>query len=220
MDMDIDVIPALSLMESKPVIVKEGEYRPYVKDGQKLGLQEVLRELQGYDRIYFLDLDGIEYDRPQTDSIRKMSTRKKIWADIGARDSKGITDAFIAGADRAVLSTKTISSKDNILDSIELSDSLVLSIDYKDDIISPSKKIREMGVKGISQFCLDQGIDTIVFSDLSGDRFQRSHLQLLPTGDYDLFVGGISRKRVDRLSHPNLEGVILDLQEGIRYKKS
>lgn len=218
--MDMDVIPALSLMKSKPVIVEEGDYRPYMKEGHELSLQEVLNELEEYDRIYFLDLDGIEFNSLQTESIRKMSTRKKVWADIGARDSKGITDAFIAGADRAVVSTKTISSKKCISKSIDLSDKLILSIDYKDEIISPSEEIRDMGVSGVGQFCLDEGIDTIVFTDLSDDRFQRKYLQLLPEGHYDLFVGGISRKRADHLGHPNLKGLILDLKEAIRYKKS
>ncbi len=218
--MEMDVIPSLSMMESKPVIVKDGEYQPYLKKGYKLGLQEILNELEEYNRLYLLDLDGIEFNRPQTEALRKMSTRKKIWADVGARDSAGITDAFIAGADRAVLSTKTISSKKAILNSIELSDKLILSIDYKGKIISPSEEIRKMGVKEISQFCLDEGIDTIVLTDLSDDKFERQYLQLLPTGDYDLFVGGISRKRLDDISHPNLKGLILDLQEAIRYKTS
>ncbi len=216
----MDMIPALSLMKSRPVIVKEGEYRPYIKENRKLGLQEVLDELKGYDRLYFLDLDGVELDKPQTEALRKVSTRKKIWADIGARDSKAITDAFIAGADKAVISTKTISSKDGVLNSIELSDKLILSIDYKDNIISPSKEIRDMGIKGVSEFGLDHGIDTLIFTDLSHDKFQRQYLQLLPTRDYDLFVGGISSKRLDDLRHPNLKGGILDLKEAIKYQKS
>ncbi len=218
--MEMEFIPALSLMKSKPVIVEDGEYRPYIKDGSELDLQDILNELTGYDALYFLDLDGIEFDRPQTEPIRKMSTRKKVWVDIGARNSKGITDAFIAGADRAVISTKTISSKEGIKNSIDLSDKLILSIDYKDKIISPSKEIRDMGVKGITQFCLDEGIDVIVFTDLSDNKFQRRYLQLLPSGDYDLFVGGISHKRADALSHPNLKGLILDLKEAIRYQKN
>lgn len=214
------MIPSLSLMDEKPVVVQDGEYEPYVYEGREQKLEGSLQKLGSYDRLYLLDLDGIEFNRPQTNALRKISTRKEVWADIGARDSKGITDAYIAGADRAVISTKTISSKECISNSIELSDELILSIEFKEEMISPSEEIRDMGMRGISEFCLEEGMDTIILVDLSDDRFEKKYLHRLPKGDYDLFVGGISKNEIDHLKHPNLSGFILGLEEAVKYNQN
>ncbi|MFP3872633.1 MAG: HisA/HisF-related TIM barrel protein [Candidatus Natronoplasma sp.] len=214
--MDKEIIPSISITDERPVVVEKDRYIPFTRNGKELDLWGVLEELTDHDKVYILDIDGIEFDRPQTDVIRKVSTRKEVWADTGARDSAGITDSFIAGADKSIISTKTMRSKESMEKSIELSDELILSIDYKDGLISPSEEIRNMGVRRIGEFVLDQGVDTIIFTDLSNQDFEERTLRSLPEGDYRLFVGGVKRERADYLQHHNLKGFILTLREVIR----
>lgn len=113
------MIPSLSFKSQNLVIVNQGSYERFSYNDMELDLWGAFKELESYDKVYFLDLDGIEFNKPQTEIIRKASTSKEVWADIGARNAEGITDAFIAGADKAVLSTKTLESFEEIERSIE-----------------------------------------------------------------------------------------------------
>ncbi len=218
--MDKEIIPSISLINGKPVVVKNERYEPYMVNGEELDLWDILGQLKGYDKVHLLDIDGIEFNKPQTDAIRKVSSRREVWADVGARDPEGVTDSFIAGANRTIISTKTIRSKKSIMGSVELSDQLILSIDYKEGVISPSKNIRNMGVNGIAEFALDQGVDKIIFSSLSNERFEERNIRSLPHGDFDLFVGGATLNRAKYIKHENLKGFILSLREAIKYQRS
>lgn len=218
--MVMDMIPSLSFKNQNLVIVKESSYERFSYDDMQIDLWGAFKELDGYDKIYFLDLDGIEFNRPQTDIIRKASTSKEVWADIGARNAEGITDAFIAGADKAVLSTKTVESFEEIERSIELSEDLILCVDCKDGLISPSEEIREMGIRNLTTSCIERGIEKVVFNNLSNRRFDEKGLRKMPIGDYQLYIGGISLDRVDYVDHENLQDFILKFREAVTYQKS
>ncbi|MBS3781425.1 MAG: hypothetical protein KGY68_02315 [Candidatus Thermoplasmatota archaeon] len=214
------MIPSLSFKNQNLVVVRDGSYEKYSYDDTELDLWGAFKELEDYEKIYFLDLDGIEFNRPQTDIIRKASTTKEVWADIGARDAEGITDAFIAGADKAVLSTKTLASFGEIERSIELSEDLILCIDYKDGLISPSKNIRDMGIEKLTNSCIEKGIEKVVFNDLSSESFDEKGLREMPVGDYQLYIGGISLNRLDYVRHENLQDFILTFREAVKYRGS
>lgn len=218
--MSMDVMPSLSFKNNKIVVVKDRNYETFSYSGENIALREAFEELSDYEKIYFLDIDGIKHNRPQTDVIRKASTMKEIWADIGARTAESITDAFIAGADKAVLSTKTVSSFQEVERSIELSDELVLCVDYDDDIVSPSEEIRNMGVRELTNSCMDKGIRKVVFNDLSEGGFNENGLGKMPAGDYELYVGGIPLDRIDYIQHENLEEYILKFREAVEFQKN
>lgn len=218
--MEKNIIPSISLIDDKPVVVTNGRYEPYVSNGKELGLWEVMDELSDFDKVHLLDLDGIEFNKPQTESIRKIGSRKEVWVDIGARGPEGVTDSFIAGADKTIISTKTIRSLRDILESVDLSDQLVLSIDYKNGLISPSEEIKNMGVTRITELALGKDFDKIIFADLGNKRFDERALRSLPEGDYELFIGGASLDEVGYIHHENIEGYILGLREAIRWQRN
>lgn len=214
------MIPSLSFKNQNLVIVDQGSYEKYSYNDMEVDLWGAFKELESYDKIYLLDIDGIEFNKPQTEIIRKASTSKEVWADIGARNAEGITDAFIAGADKAVLSTKTLESFEEIERSIELSEDLILCVDYKDELISPSKEIRDMGIRDLTTSCVDKGIEKVVFNDLSSEPFDGKGLRNMPRGDYQLYIGGISLERVDYVDHENLQDFIVKFREAVKYRKS
>ena len=218
--MPMKVIPSLSFRNNKLVVVKDGSYQDFSYDGGNIALRNAFEKLSDFDKIYFLDIDGIEKNRPQTEIIRRASTMKEIWADIGARTAEGMTDAFIAGADKAVLSTKTLSSLEEIERSVDLSDELIVCLDHDDGLVSPSKKIREMSVREFTNHCRDEGIDKLVYNDLSSGGFDEKGLRDMPRGDYDLYIGGLPLEKVDYVEHENLREVILKFEEAIRFKKN
>ncbi len=216
----MNVIPSLSFKNQNLVIVEDGKYERYTPEGDDISFWGAIEELSDYETMLFLDIDGVEHNNPQVDLIRKASTRKEVWADVGARNADGVTDAFIAGADKVLLSTKTIVSKEAIEESIDISDDLILSIDYKDGLISPSKEIREMGIEEMVNMCTKEGIDKIVYSDLSDGGFDGEGLNKLPRGNYELYIAGAPLEDIDYVKHDNLESFIVGYEEAVRYQKN
>ncbi len=212
------VIPSVSFKGNKPVTVKNNRYVHYSKEGSKLDAWSVMNLLESYDIIYLLDLNGIESRGLQSDIIRKLATRKKIWADVGARGTATITDAYIAGADRVVISTKTMYSDELIKDSSKMSDEMILCIDYKDGVISPSEKISEMSIKNLIAQVTKAGIDTIVIHDLNDERFDQKLIDYLPEEDFELYIGGNIKIEGAEVYEKKVDGVILGLEEAIAWQ--
>ncbi len=212
------VIPSLSCKGNEPVTVKDGQYVHFTKDGSRLDLWETMNLLDSYDTIYFLDLNGIESRGLQTDIIRKIGTRKEVWADVGARDIATITDAYIAGADKVVISTKTIYSHELIKDALKMSGEMIFCIDHKDHVISPSKEISGSSIKELVSEVTDNGIDTMVIHDLRDEIFDLKLIDYLPEGDYELYIGGNIDMKDKDVYESLVDGVILGLEEAIRWQ--
>lgn len=213
----MEIIPSVSFKSNRPVVVASGDYQNYNENGEESDINGIMSALSDFDKIYYIDIDGIESNRLQTEIIRKISTRKEIWADVGARDVETVTDSFIAGANKTVISTKTMYSLDIMEKASEISDELVFSIDYKKGIISPSESIRKKDIEEIVMNALDLNFDHIVISDLSEDEFDIQLIEYLPAGDYNLYISGNTYELKENYYPEYLNGIILGLREAIDW---
>ena len=68
------------------------------KDGGRLSFDEVLERVDKDKAIYFLDIDGIEKDKPNLCSYQRTSKHRKIWIDAGPRVLGDVVDVVMAGA--------------------------------------------------------------------------------------------------------------------------
>lgn len=212
------VIPSVSFLGEKPVVVEEDEYKSYRWEKDEVAVDQMLNELQDFDTLYMLDLDGVERDRPQLDLIRTLSMRKKLWVDGGSRDIDTLTDMYIAGADRVVLSTKTAPSVDFIEESVEMSNTLILSIDMDGGIISNSDEVKVMNVEELVEIAVDMGIDSFIFADYSDKKLDIRVLERIDADNEIYLVTDLSR--LDSLSgNDSIDGVILGIQEAVRYQE-
>ncbi len=213
----MEVIPAVSFLDKEPVVVAKEEYEVYYHEDDEWGLNDVLENLADFDRMYYLDLNGIHNNKPQLDLIRKVSRRKEVWADMGARDIETITDAYIGGADRAVISTKTMHDLELLEEGTELSDKMIFSLDYEEGIVSPSEEIEDMSLDELVEEGLSAGIDMMVISNLSKDTFDLDLLPELSKIDCSVYIGGGIEKERHDLYSEHVDGIILGLEEAIRY---
>ncbi|MFO7991149.1 MAG: HisA/HisF-related TIM barrel protein [Thermoplasmata archaeon] len=212
------VIPSVSFMEETPVVVEGEDYRRYSSQKEKAALDQILTDLQDFDTLYLLDLNGIERNRPQLDLIRTLSMRKKLWADGGTRDIDTLTDMYIAGADRVVLSTKTAPSMDFIEESAELSNTLILSIDIDDEIISPSEEIGAMDLREMVGAAVEMGIDSFIFADYSDNEFDLKDMKNIDD-ELELYLV-TDLTRLDSLSgNDMIDGAILGIKEAVQYQE-
>ncbi|MGM0510129.1 MAG: HisA/HisF-related TIM barrel protein [Thermoplasmatota archaeon] len=213
----MNVIPSVTLKNGSPVVIEDGRYSRYSENGEHIDMWDLMGKLGDYNKVYLLDLNGIERNRPNFDIIQKVSARKDIWADLGARSAETITDTFIAGADRAVVSTRTMSSMDLLVDALELSRKIIFTIVVGEGVLSMSKEIKKGSVKGLVSEGVDHGVDKIVVIDLSQDGFKDDLIYDLPEEDYELYIGGIDKD--PEYYEDRVDGVMLGIKEAIGYQK-
>ncbi len=213
----MEIIPSISFRQEWPVVVSEGVYRPLVGTGAYDSVSEMIEYLKEHSKIYLLDIDAIESNRLQTEVIRRLGLWKEVWADIAPRDIATITDAYIAGADRVVVSTKRMPSMELLEDSVSMSDRMVFTIDYKNGIISPSEEVKSIGVRKLVNKALDIGLYTVVILNLSDNEFDLDLLRDLPEGDFSLYLGGNITEGVE--IPDNVKGLILGFQEVVKRQK-
>ena len=85
----MEIIPLIHLKSRK--ILTE-------KDGNNISLDEVLEQVEKDGKIYVLDTDGIEKNKPNLCLYPKISECLKIWVDAGPRVIGDVVDAVVAGA--------------------------------------------------------------------------------------------------------------------------
>ena len=76
----------------------------YVDEGKNpIGYKEFLKKFEEDKKIYILDWDGIEKDKPNLCTFQRLSPLYELWVDFGPRDLGDVVDAFLAGATEITL---------------------------------------------------------------------------------------------------------------------
>ena len=85
----MDFIPLIR-MKNRKIYLK--------KEMNEVSLKEFLKMLEGKKKLYILDLDGIERDKPNLCTFQRLSSSVDLWVDFGPRDVGDVVDATMAGA--------------------------------------------------------------------------------------------------------------------------
>lgn len=71
----------------------------YLEEGKNpIELKDFLKKFENERKIYILDWDGIEKDKPNLCTFQRLSPLYDLWVDFGPRDLGDVVDAFLAGA--------------------------------------------------------------------------------------------------------------------------
>lgn len=85
----MEIIPLIYLKKREILVEREGE---------RLSLNEMSEQVDKDEKIYVLDIDGIEKDKPNLCLYPKLSENHKIWVDAGPRVLGDVVDSIMAGA--------------------------------------------------------------------------------------------------------------------------
>ena len=97
-----------------------------------ISLDKLSQYTKEEEKLYILDLDGIEKDKPNLCTFQKISSNYQLWIDCGPRTLGDVVDIFMTGAESVTL-RKTLFSSLNISDIREISENKVyLKIDFQD----------------------------------------------------------------------------------------
>jgi uncharacterized protein related to proFAR isomerase len=215
--------PALSVLDGAPVIVKKKGYDPLLDDdGDPIPPKDFVEELvKRFGRtVYLLDIDGIERNRPQYSLIKDLSKEAELWVDAGSRTSEGLIDVIIAGAEKAVLSTKRMADIDEMIAAVDVSDKVMLGIDFNKGVISPDSTMARMSPRKVADLARTKGIMEVVFADYSrkrGGPFNRDEIFSLVRSGADIYVGGkVIEDDCPALAELGVKGCLLDMRNIVR----
>jgi len=190
-------------MEIIPLIYVKNRKITIEKEGMALSLDEVLEQISKNKIIYFLDIDGIERDKPNLCSYQRISEHCDIWVDAGPRVLGDIVDYVMAGATRITV-RKNLFSIEEIPNIKEVTESMVYS-----DVDLRNEKERT------SMFSLLPGVDGLVaFYDRNHvDRdFRSGELLKNLCNKYKVYAAEYDEKNISYWKNMGATGVLLDLK--------
>ena len=163
------VIPSVSLMRGRVVVVNKGRYEPLTDaDDKEITLPSFVEMYLGeYKTICVMDIDGIERGQPQLGQIGLVSRDKNVWYDPGVRDAGDMADAFMAGAGRVIVGTKTLRSRDALVECHETSADFVLGLDFAGGrILSRDATISQTDPLLFLESMREAGVRRVLFTQL------------------------------------------------------
>jgi len=166
------------------------------------------RALQEFGRVLIWDLGGIEKNRPSLELLRRYEG-ESLWVDAGVRYADSVIDVLVAGAERAVVGTKTLRQLDELDEARELTENLVPLLDFVRGKLWTSKSMRDVPPQDLLRRFREMGLDTALIMEETGD-FPRNLLGEAPDG-LTLFAGLTPKKDVGPA--PAGRGTIVDFWE-------
>jgi uncharacterized protein related to proFAR isomerase len=114
------------------------------------------------EALYLSDEDGIARNKPQLDLARRVCDEIPTIYEAGVRYGQNVIDVIIAGADRAVLGTGTLTDLDELRVAFKLSENITLKADYRDGILASGSSRGGRAFLALARDVLDTGVSDII----------------------------------------------------------
>ena len=221
----LEIIPSITILAGRLVVARGGSYHILKRGGKEIVLSDLLESLKNsYDSIHMADLENITKGKPQLSSLRDATDHFDVWYDGGVNSSEEIYDPIMVGASNIVMGTKSMKNLEVLLDCFELTPNVIFEIDYHDRILSPSKEISGMGVKGLGGKVRSIGIKDIIVADFGrmesdGDLNIKLLEKLMAKGFNTYAAGNITPRDLPRLEELGVKGAIMKLESIIEERE-
>ncbi len=208
------IVPCLLLRSG--LIQVPGKRGPEVArtpDGAPFELFDVCDSLIArFGRIYLVDLDGVEENRPQLDYIQEITREAEVWLDCGSRTADEAIDALVTGASRAVLSTATLAGPEELERAWRLSQELALEVETRGGrVASRSPAWSGRAPTEVAEAARAVGLREIVLGPRDGAIDWEAVRTVAKGGP--TWVGGIfEASEADRLGWSGAEGGIFHIE--------
>ena len=215
----IDIIPIIPISNKNIVDVEWENLQIKVKNKHELEMSifELTEELmKEYNIIYIFDINGILNYKPQLSLIKKIASKGKLWIDTGVRYSDDIIDPIVADINKIVIGSKTLSNINELYKAVELSEEVILGIDYDNGIINQSTRL-EISLNHLLNKIKILEIDRVVLYDWnvqeSNNLFIKNLADIFNNKKIKLYIGGgVNREDFDYLESLGIEGALIDWQ--------
>jgi len=134
--------------------------REYSKK-QLAAISKDLRK-KNFEKLYIMDLDGLERNKPQLDIVLSLCDDFSIYYEAGPRKGANIIDLIIAGAEVAYMNTASLSALHELEIALSFTEGVGLKIDWNDGIIGDGEGIIDSSIEKIMTQAYDFGIREFV----------------------------------------------------------
>jgi len=189
----MEIIPLAYIKNRKTYIEKGGE---------NVSLGEVLGNIAKDKEIYFLDIDGIEKNKPNLCTYQKISEKQEIWVDTGPRDLGDVVDLLMAGANKITI-REQLYPIEELPDIKEVTENKIYTFV---DSLQDNKRVLtfpQLSTDGLV-FFLDR-------KQIEAD-FKKEELLKSLCNRYNMYVAEADRKNIPYWEKIGVSGVLLDLK--------
>ena len=166
--------------------------------------------LESYHKVLLWDMDGIERNQPRLDLIRKFEGLG-LWVDAGVRYAETVIDVLVAGADKAVVGTKSVWGLEEVRESYRMTENLVLQIDYNGGVIHPGRARAKPTPGELSKWVSSLGGDAVLL--LSTEKPPDSPAVRAAAEHVQVYAGIAARASLESLEEAGAKGAIVDIWE-------
>lgn len=216
------LLPAVSLREGEVVVVRGNAYEAVEDaDGKPFAIDEFVEVfLKDFKALIVFDIDGLDGKGAQFEAITSLDrAAPDVWWDAGARDDVDVVNVITAGADRAVVSTRSFDGFRGLKRAVELSENVAFEIVEKGGrVVAASREFSGKRPGALAKGAHDQGVDEFVLIDagrpLGAPVNWASAQEVAPHAKSVLVGGGIDLPSAKALAAPAgvpLGGVVVDL---------
>jgi len=181
----------------------------YRDDRKQITLDEIVERLTHDQKLYVLDRDGIERDKPNLSLYPNVSNHLPVWVDAGPRVLGDVVDIVMAGASMITIRRNRWSELD-VSSVREVTENEI----YADVALQRHEK-RSIG------FSFFQGVDGLVLFDarnqIERDFIARDVVKQL-CAKYALFAHEADAKNVSYWKHLGAKGLIVNLGKIQEFK--
>ncbi len=146
------------------------------------------------ERIYLLDIGGINRGKPDFDELRMITKRTTALLDLGVRGTEDVMDGYMLDVEAVVVGTKTLRSLQQFAEIREISEGIVPCLDLAGGVVWSPLSHEEPDLRTVAGALRKIGFSTLAVMDLrrlgtfSGP--DPNLLAQLVGLDAELFLGG------------------------------
>ena len=174
------------------------------KTSDPIPIIDLLKQAEKIKKIYILDLDGIERDKPNLCTYQRLAGQIDFWVDSGPRDKGDIVDATMSGATDITLRKK-------LCPNLQVSEIKEISENKIYEKIDFTEEIPFSNIDGFVNFNRKEEIeDSFEFSDKLK---RKSANNIIYSYENEL-------KNLNYWKHFNVEGLLVDFNKLKEFKNA
>lgn len=121
--------------------------------------------LARYQRVYVVDIEGVRMRRPQFEFLQELAQGKEMWVDAGARNVDEVMDVIVAGASRAVMSTRTLQEAREISRALKLTTQVAFEVVVENGLtVAADRNLEGASAGDVADQARERGVIDIILS--------------------------------------------------------
>lgn len=173
-------------------------------------LKDILKEIKEDEKLYILDLDGIEKDKPNFCTYQRMSSSCDMWVDFCPKNLGDVVDAVMAGAN-AITLRKSIWSNIKLSDIKDITENKIFTkIDFENKGKYDFTDTDKQQLDGLVNFYSKEEIE----SSFQNCDYFKTTAKIKPTFTYESNL-----KNISYWKGFGVKGLIVDFDKLEEFKK-